>query len=94
MSGEGGTRSSAHDDGGHDHAHLADHRDADQIRDIKAGPEAGELDVSNKSEDQADEETDERNNRERLRAAFLYDHPEIAGAETGPARHEASECEH
>ena len=57
--GKSGTRAAAHNDCGHDHAHFPDHGDADQIRDVEARPEAGELDVSDKRKNQSDEEADE-----------------------------------
>ena len=94
VGGEGGSGAAAHDDGRHHHTHFTDHGDAHQIRDIKAGSEAGELDVSHKRQDQPDKETDERNNRQGLRTAFLDDDPEIAGAEAGPACYEASQRQH
>jgi hypothetical protein len=52
-------RAPAHDDRGHHHAHFPHHRDADEIRDVEARTESGELYIPHECEDHADEETDQ-----------------------------------
>src|SRR5882724_8438764 len=77
LSRERGAGSACHDDGGHDAADLARHRDRDQVGDEDRGPELLELDGADEREDQPDQEADQAHDAERARAALLHDQKKI-----------------
>src|SRR6266436_5966106 len=77
LSREGGTGSARHDDGGHDAADLARHRDRDQVGDEDRGAELLELDGADEREDEPDQEADQAHDAERARTTVLHDQEQI-----------------
>ena len=54
---------------------------ADEVRDVDLGPELAELDGADVRQDDADEEADEADDRQRLPSALLQDEEEVGAAE-------------
>ena len=94
LRGEGGAGPARHDDGRHDAADLARHRDGHQVRDEDRGAELLELDGPDEREDEPDQEADEADDAERARPAVLDDDEEIADPEPRPAAEQRAEREH
>src|SRR5947208_2088634 len=90
---ERGPRPARHDDGRHDAADLAGHRDGDQVGDEDRRPELLELDRADEGQDQSDQEADQRYDAERARAAVLDDEEEIGGTKPRASAQEGAEGE-
>src|SRR6266536_6004027 len=80
-----------HDDGGHDAADLARHRDGDQVGDEDRGAELLQLDGADEGQDEPDEKADQTDDAQRARAALLNDEEEIGHAKPCAAAHQGTE---
>jgi hypothetical protein len=93
LRGEGGAGPARHEDPDDHRAHLAHHRDADEVGDVEVGAEQAQLDGADEGQDQADDQAEERDDRERLGAGGLDEVEEIGAAELAVESHEATEGE-
>ena len=70
-------------------AHLAHHGDRHQVRDVDLRAEAQKLNGADERQDHADQNADERDDRQRMGATFLDEHREILAAQAGPTARQA-----
>ena len=77
LRGERGSRAAGHDDRRHHRAHVAAHRDADQVGDVDRGAELLQLDRAHECENHSDQERDQRDDAEGARAAILDDDHQV-----------------
>ena len=85
LRGERGAGAAGHDDAGHQRAHLVHDGDADQVGDVDLGAELLELDRADEGHDDADQEADQRDDRQRVGAGLLHEQQQVAAAEAGAA---------
>ena len=90
LGGETGSRAPCHDDARHDAAHLAHHRDPDEVGDVDLRAEALELHRADESEDHSDEHADQGHDRERPCPALLDEYRQVAEPKAGRSPHESS----
>ena len=82
-----------HDDGRHDAADLARHRNGHQVRDEERGAELLELHGSDETENEPDQEADEADDAERSRPALLDDGDQVDHPEARAAAHQRAQGE-
>jgi hypothetical protein len=70
-----------HDNACHDGRHLAGHTESHEVGDKDLCGKLSQLDRPHKRKDQSHQETDERNNTQRVGTTLLYDQEEVRAAE-------------
>ena len=74
-------------------AHLAHHRDPDQVGDVEVGAEQSQLHGAHEGQDQADDHADQRDDRQRSAPAACIRAQEIRGPKLRAERAEAAQGE-
>ena len=91
LGGIGRAGAAGENDAGHERRHFTHHADADQVGDINAGAEQGQLHRAHVGEDGADQETDERHYRQRARPDFVDEIGKILASIAGSTGDETAQ---